>query len=66
MLGFEKTLQACCGTGLVEMGPLCNAIDLKCTDASKYVFWDAVHPTQAAYRVIANLYSQNVLPHLVD
>ncbi|KAF3976787.1 hypothetical protein ACB098_06G139400 [Castanea mollissima] len=64
--GFEQTLQACCGTGLVEMGPLCNAIDLKCTDASKYVFWDAVHPTQAAYRVIANLYSQKVLPHLVD
>ncbi|EEF34082.1 zinc finger protein, putative [Ricinus communis] len=63
--GYEQTLEGCCGMGLVEMGPLCNAIDQTCTDASKYMFWDAVHPTQATYWVISQVAKQTVFPHLL-
>ncbi|XP_059627077.1 GDSL esterase/lipase At2g40250 [Cornus florida] len=63
--GFEHTLEGCCGTGTLEVGPMCNAIDLTCSDPSKYLFWDAVHPTQAAYRFIAHNFMQTVLPRLV-
>uniref|UniRef100_A0A2N9E3J6 SGNH hydrolase-type esterase domain-containing protein n=1 Tax=Fagus sylvatica TaxID=28930 RepID=A0A2N9E3J6_FAGSY len=63
--GFEHALEAFFGTGLVEMGPLCNARVPTCSDPSRYILWDSVHATQAAYRVIANLCNQNVLPQLV-
>ncbi|KAG7993256.1 hypothetical protein I3843_02G169700 [Carya illinoinensis] len=39
---------ACRGTGLAEAGPLCQ-------DASKYIFFDSVHLTEAAYRAIADI-----------
>ncbi|KAF8396961.1 hypothetical protein HHK36_018598 [Tetracentron sinense] len=64
--GFEHTLQGCCGTGSVEMGSLCGGMTPTCRDPSKYLFWDAVHPTQAAYQILANIYSTTVLPHLLS
>ncbi|KAL9258277.1 GDSL esterase/lipase-like protein [Drosera capensis] len=52
--GFEVVDKGCCGTGLFEEGPLCNIVStlISCPNASKYVFWDASHPTQAAYNII--------------
>ncbi|GAB2260096.1 hypothetical protein Droror1_Dr00010951 [Drosera rotundifolia] len=52
--GFEVVDKGCCGTGLFEEGPLCNIFStlISCPNASKYVFWDASHPTQAAYNII--------------
>ncbi|KAL6541625.1 hypothetical protein OROGR_011111 [Orobanche gracilis] len=64
--GFEKTLEGCCGVGAVEMGPLCNALDPTCRDPSKYIFWDAVHPTQATYTILARHFQENVLPGLLS
>ena len=61
--GFVQTLQGCCGTGLLEMGPVCNVLDPTCPDPSKYLFWDAVHLTQAAYRFLAESGLRNVLPY---
>ncbi|XP_050209213.1 GDSL esterase/lipase At2g40250-like [Mercurialis annua] len=63
--GLTRTLEGCCGSGVVEMGPLCNSMEAICGDASKYMFWDAVHPTQPAYYVISQLAIQTVFPHLL-
>ncbi|XAR66530.1 Triacylglycerol lipase [Bertholletia excelsa] len=46
--------KGCCGTGLLETSILCNPKSAICSDPSKYVFWDAVHPTEKAYSTIFN------------
>ncbi|KAL4562337.1 hypothetical protein LXL04_034537 [Taraxacum kok-saghyz] len=48
-LGFKEVSTGCCGSGYVEAAILCNMNSAICDDASKYVFWDAVHPTEKAY-----------------
>ncbi|KFK36915.1 hypothetical protein AALP_AA4G189300 [Arabis alpina] len=62
--GLEETLKGCCGTGLLEAGPLCEPLSRTCEDVSKYLFFDSVHPSQKAYSVIANYALQNLLLHL--
>ncbi|KAG8472474.1 hypothetical protein CXB51_035282 [Gossypium anomalum] len=45
--GFEDAETACCGTGFFEMSYLCDNMNpFTCSDANKYVFWDAFHPTE--------------------
>lgn len=51
--GFSETSKGCCGSGTTEYGDTCKGMDT-CGDESKYVFWDAVHPTQKMYQIIAN------------
>ncbi|XP_027339337.1 GDSL esterase/lipase At5g45960-like [Abrus precatorius] len=46
---FEDVDSGCCGSGYMEASFLCNKISNVCTDPSKYVFWDSVHPTEKAY-----------------
>ena len=54
LAGFEDTRKACCGSGLIEVSYTCSRrYPLTCSDASKYIFWDAVHPTEKAYEIIA-------------
>ncbi|XP_073280849.1 GDSL esterase/lipase At5g45960-like isoform X1 [Primulina huaijiensis] len=50
--GFEKVNVGCCGSGLLEASFACNPESVVCSDDSKYVFWDAIHPTEAAYYAI--------------
>ncbi|KAL4279493.1 hypothetical protein GQ457_03G036550 [Hibiscus cannabinus] len=50
--GLIETAKGCCGTGTVEYGDTCKGMST-CGDASKYVFWDAVHPTERMYEIIA-------------
>ncbi|GAB4848447.1 hypothetical protein Ancab_003148 [Ancistrocladus abbreviatus] len=52
--GFEVANKGCCGTGTIEVLLLCNRLDPTCPDASKYVFWDSFHPTEAAYKILVN------------
>ncbi|KAL5802387.1 hypothetical protein ACOSQ3_030836 [Xanthoceras sorbifolium] len=53
--GFEDGATACCGTGLFEMGYMCNKRNpFTCSDANKYVFWDSFHPTDKTNRIIAD------------
>ncbi|XP_035547346.1 GDSL esterase/lipase At2g04570-like [Juglans regia] len=60
--GFEVTSVACCATGMFEMGYSCNRDDLfTCTDANKYVFWDAFHPTQKTNSIVSNYVVKKVL-----
>ncbi|KAI4296852.1 hypothetical protein L6164_036772 [Bauhinia variegata] len=51
--GFEEVSKGCCGTGTVEYGDSCKGMST-CSDPTKYVFWDAVHPTEKMYGIIAD------------
>lgn len=53
--GFKEARRACCGTGRVETAILCNKYSPgTCANASEYVFFDSVHPSQAANQILAN------------
>ncbi|CAI9087345.1 OLC1v1021396C2 [Oldenlandia corymbosa var. corymbosa] len=56
--GFDEVSSGCCGTGYLEASYLCNPRSYICPDASKYVFWDSIHPTEKTYYLL----SQNVRP----
>ncbi|KAL1217854.1 GDSL esterase/lipase [Cardamine amara subsp. amara] len=62
--GLEETSRGCCGTGLLEAGPLCEPQSRTCEDVSKYLFFDSVHPSQKAYSVIARSALKNLLSFL--
>ncbi|KAK1325722.1 GDSL esterase/lipase [Acorus calamus] len=50
--GFTETTKGCVGSGVIEIGESCIGA-MTCKDPSRYVFWDAVHPTQKMYSIIA-------------
>ncbi|XP_068648387.1 GDSL esterase/lipase APG-like [Aristolochia californica] len=53
--GFTESRKGCCGTGTVETSILCNPKSVgTCRNATQYVFWDSVHPSQAANQVLAD------------
>ncbi|KAI8552265.1 hypothetical protein RHMOL_Rhmol06G0253500 [Rhododendron molle] len=44
---YTEVNKGCCGTGVSEIGTQCNSTTSLCSDANKYVFWDAgMQPTQ--------------------
>ncbi|CAN7049417.1 hypothetical protein Bca4012_074040 [Brassica carinata] len=53
--GFTEATKGCCGTGTVETTSLlCNPKSYgTCTNATQYVFWDSVHPSEAANEILA-------------
>ncbi|RDX81415.1 GDSL esterase/lipase APG, partial [Mucuna pruriens] len=54
--GFVEARRGCCGTGIVETTSLlCHSKSPgTCSNATQYVFWDSVHPSQAANQVLAD------------
>ncbi|KAJ6352471.1 hypothetical protein OIU76_001661 [Salix suchowensis] len=55
LYGFENAEVGCCGSGTFEMGIMCTPDHpLTCTDADKYVFWDAFHLTDRANQIISS------------
>ncbi|KAF2301098.1 hypothetical protein GH714_020186 [Hevea brasiliensis] len=54
--GFVEAKRGCCGTGTIETTILlCNPKSPgTCPNATQYVFWDSVHPSQAANQVLAD------------
>ncbi|GLU22318.1 hypothetical protein SLE2022_384050 [Rubroshorea leprosula] len=54
--GFVEATRGCCGTGTIETTSfLCNPKSFgTCSNATQYVFWDSVHPSQAANQVLAD------------
>ncbi|XP_072983431.1 GDSL esterase/lipase APG-like [Typha latifolia] len=55
--GFVEARRDCCGTGTVETRyAICKANELNgtCRNATGYVFWDGVHPSEAANNVLAD------------
>ncbi|MED6146217.1 hypothetical protein PIB30_032594 [Stylosanthes scabra] len=53
---FEVVDRGCCGTGTIEASLSCNSLSINtCTDESNYIFWDAYHPTEKAYKIITSM-----------
>ncbi|KAL5791692.1 hypothetical protein ACOSP7_000286 [Xanthoceras sorbifolium] len=53
--GFEVADVGCCGTGTFEAGILCNRdTPFTCTDATKFVFWDSIHPSEKTNKIISD------------
>ncbi|XVE88142.1 hypothetical protein DITRI_Ditri19aG0044300 [Diplodiscus trichospermus] len=51
-LDFDDVSHGCCGSGFLEAGFLCNPASYVCLDASKYVFFDSIHPTEKTYTTL--------------
>ncbi|KAL0398522.1 UNVERIFIED_CONTAM: GDSL esterase/lipase [Sesamum radiatum] len=51
--GFTEALKGCCGSGAYEYGITCKHMST-CSDRTKYVFWDAIHPTERMYKILAD------------
>ncbi|KAF9588127.1 hypothetical protein IFM89_007603 [Coptis chinensis] len=62
--GFTMTSKGCCGSGTIEFGATCRG-QIPCKHPSKYMFWDAVHPTEAMYKIVSDdvcrMISRNLL-----
>ncbi|GMI96923.1 hypothetical protein like AT1G06990 [Hibiscus trionum] len=52
--GFTETDRGCCGTGLVEASVLCNSETPMCEEPSEFLFWDSIHPSEAAYKALSD------------
>ncbi|PIA31941.1 hypothetical protein AQUCO_04700064v1 [Aquilegia coerulea] len=50
--GYDESSRGCCGTGKLETSYLCNSLTPICPDRSKYIFWDAIHPTERVYQYL--------------
>lgn len=55
-IGFIEVKRGCCITGAsVKTSVLCKLKSVgTCSNATSYVFWDSVHPSEAANKVIAD------------
>ncbi|MFX9846948.1 SGNH/GDSL hydrolase family protein, partial [Acinetobacter baumannii] len=49
---FDEVSHGCCGTGMLEASFMCNRNMPVCADASKYMFWDSIHPTEKMNELI--------------
>lgn len=63
--GFVEGSKGCCGTGTIEYGDTCRGMST-CSDADKYVFWDAVHPTEKMYKIIADAAIESITRELIS
>ncbi|GAB2214912.1 hypothetical protein Drorol1_Dr00019279 [Drosera rotundifolia] len=51
--GFGEARKSCCVTGQGPTPFSCDVDLWACLNVTKYVFWDGVHPTQAANQILA-------------
>ncbi|XP_037461825.1 GDSL esterase/lipase APG-like [Triticum dicoccoides] len=60
--GFAEARHGCCATGLVEFTVfLCNSLSIgTCPNATTYVHWDSIHPSEAANRVIVDSLGEGI------
>ncbi|KAL5576643.1 hypothetical protein UlMin_018342 [Ulmus minor] len=63
--GLEETSKGCCGSGTIEYGDSCKGMNT-CSDPTKYVFWDAVHPTEKMYKILADEALESVKVQLLS
>ncbi|KAI3742847.1 hypothetical protein L1987_60543 [Smallanthus sonchifolius] len=61
--GFFETSKGCCGTGTFEYGITCKGLDT-CVDHDKFLFWDAVHPTERMYKIVADEALSSIIANL--
>ncbi|XP_058095729.1 GDSL esterase/lipase At5g45950-like isoform X2 [Magnolia sinica] len=63
--GFTVASKGCCGTGVIEYGDTCKD-QVTCEDPTKYVYWDAVHPTERMYKLIADDALMSVVENILS
>ncbi|GMH11217.1 hypothetical protein Nepgr_013058 [Nepenthes gracilis] len=63
---IEVIDRGCCGTGYFETGGLCNWITPTYKNASEFVFWDSVHPTESSYQYIYAYLMREIGPKLMN
>ncbi|KAK4347207.1 hypothetical protein RND71_033546 [Anisodus tanguticus] len=63
--GFTETSKGCCGTGTTEYGETCKGLKT-CGDRTKFVFWDAVHPSEKMHKIMAYEALQAINLDLLD
>ncbi|OMO82931.1 Lipase, GDSL [Corchorus capsularis] len=51
--GFTTTSRGCCGSGILEASYLCTPFTRACENPSEFMFWDSIHPSEAAYKALA-------------
>ncbi|CAH8330130.1 unnamed protein product [Eruca vesicaria subsp. sativa] len=51
--GFEVVDKGCCGVGRNNGQITCLPLQQPCSDRTKYLFWDAFHPTETANILLA-------------
>ncbi|ONK66668.1 uncharacterized protein A4U43_C06F10740, partial [Asparagus officinalis] len=51
--GFAEISKGCCGSGTIEFGQSCKG-QKTCDDPTKFMYWDAIHPTQQMYKILAD------------
>ncbi|XP_057789781.1 GDSL esterase/lipase At1g06990-like [Salvia miltiorrhiza] len=61
---FAETTRGCCGTGLLEAGPLCTPLGGICVDPSRYLFWDSIHPTESTYQILSQKLAHTLIPNI--
>ncbi|CAD6239149.1 unnamed protein product [Miscanthus lutarioriparius] len=52
--GFTVLNRGCCGVGRNNGQITCLPLQRPCDDRSKYMYWDAFHPTEAVHRIYAS------------
>ncbi|XP_057747013.1 GDSL esterase/lipase At5g55050-like [Arachis stenosperma] len=52
--GFTEIKTACCGIGKLNAELPCLPISIVCSNRQDYLFWDPVHPTEAATRIFVD------------
>ncbi|CAN8315354.1 unnamed protein product [Cochlearia groenlandica] len=52
--GFKETKKGCCGTGYLETSFMCNVLSKTCPNHKDHLFWDSIHPSEAAYNHLGN------------
>lgn len=62
--GIAEASKGCCGSGTIEFGETCKG-QSTCEDPSKYMYWDAVHPTEAMYKIIAQIAMKDDITELL-
>lgn len=61
MAGFTTTNKGCCGTGILEATLLCNPLTPVCPMPSQFIFWDSIHPSEAAYKAIVEVMEKQII-----
>lgn len=62
--GFVEVKAACCGFGKLNADVFCTPLAVYCPNRTDHIFWDKVHPTQAAARVLVDMIHTGSQPHV--
>ncbi|XP_062179107.1 GDSL esterase/lipase At5g45950-like [Phragmites australis] len=57
--GLSEVSRGCCGSGVIEVGQTCRG-RRTCGDPTKYLYWDAVHPTERTNQLITNVMMDSI------